>query len=106
MPAPRGQNCVQMPFQKAGFDNLFSVKGKIRDRDFPLEITKNARVRKMHGYEKCTGGGGGGEVERRVTSDRPSSLSGKVALSPVVLCYQDKDKLWLLVVHLGVLLRS
>ena len=100
MPAPRGQNCVQMPFQKAGFDNLFSVKGKIRDRDFPLEITKNARVRKMHG------GGGRGEVERRVTSDRPSSLSGKVALSPVVLCYQDKDKLWLLVVHLGVLLRS
>ena len=95
MPAPRGQNCVQMPFQKAGFDNLlFSVKGKISDRDFPLEITKNAR------------GGGGGEVERRVTSDRPSSLSGKVALSPVVLCYQDKDKLWLLVVHLGVLLRS
>ena len=51
-------------------------------------------------------GGGGGEVEGRVTSDRPSSLSGKVALSPVVLCYQDKDKLWLLVVHLGVLLRS
>ena len=94
MPAPRGQNCVQMPFQKAGFDNLlFSVKGKISDRDFPLEITKNAR-------------GGGGEVEGRVTSDRPSSLSGKVALSPVVLCYQDKDKLWLLAVHLGVLLRS
>ena len=93
MPAPWGQNCVQMPFQKAGFDNLlFSVKGKISDHDFPLEITKNTR--------------GGGEVERRVTSDRPSSLSGKVALSPVVLCYQDKDKLWLLVVHLGVLLRS
>lgn len=93
MPAPRGQNCVQMPFQEAGFDNLlFSVKGKISDRDFPLEITKNA--------------GGGGEVEGRVTSDRPSSLSGKVALSPVVLCYQDKDKLWLLLVHLGVLLRS
>ena len=92
MPAPRGQNCVQMPFQEAGFDNLlFSVKGKISDRDFPLEITKNA---------------GGGGVEGRVTSDRPSSLSGKVALSPVVLCYQDKDKLWLLVVHLGVLLRS
>ena len=80
MPAPRGQNCVQMPFQEAGFDNLlFSVKGKISDRDFPLEITKNA------------GGGGGGEkVEGRVTSDRPSSLSGKVALSPEVLCYQDK----------------
>ena len=52
------------------------------------------------------GVGGGGVVEGRVTSDRPSSLSGKVALSPVVLCYQDKDKLWLLVVHLGVLLRS
>ena len=68
-----------MPFQKAGFDNLlFSVKGKISDRDFPLEITKNAR-------------GGGGKVERRVTSDRPSSLSGKVALSPVVLCHQAKD---------------
>ena len=95
MPAPRGQNCVQMPFQEARFDNLlFSVKGKISDRDFPLEITKNARGR------------GGGEVEGRVTSDRPSSLSGKVALSPVVLCYQDKDKVWLLVVHLGVLLRS
>ena len=94
MPAPRGQNCVEMPFQEAGFDNLlFSVKGKISDRDFPLEITKNAP-------------GGGGEVEGRVTSDRPSSLSGKVALSPVVLCYQDKDKLCLLVVHLGVLLRS
>ena len=91
MPAPRGQNCVQMPFQKAGFDNLlFSVKGKISDHDFPLEIMKNAL-------------GGGGKVEGRVTSDRPSSLS---ALSPVVLCYQDKDKLWLLVVHLGVLLRS
>ena len=100
MPAPRGQNCVQMPFQKAGFDNLlFSVKDKISDRNFPLEITKNARG-------GGGGGGGGGKVERRVTSDRPSSLSGKVALSPVVLCYQDKDKLWLLVVHLRVLLRS
>ena len=100
MPAPRGQNCVQMPFQKAGFDNLlFSVKDKISDRNFPLEITKNARG-------GGGGGGGGGGVERRVTSDRPSSLSGKVVLSPVVLCYQDKDKLWLLVVHLRVLLRS
>ena len=59
MPAPRGQNCVQMPFQKAGFDNLlFSVKGKISDRDFPLEITKNARG--GGGGEGGGGGGGGG----------------------------------------------